>query len=115
MKKILVIEDDDLVREIILAVLGYSGYNVLTASNGKEGIGLLDNGQPPDFVISDINMPIMNGNEVAEYIRNSPDYNGIPIIAITGNSTDVNKGLFNGILRKPFKVEHLMYLIESLT
>lgn len=115
MKSILVIEDDDLVREVIVSVLGYSGYNVLTASNGKEGIGLLDNGQPPDFIISDINMPIMDGNEVAEYIRNSSSYKYIPIIAITGNSTDVKKGLFNGILRKPFKMEHLMYFIESLT
>ena len=82
MKKLLVIEDDDLVREVILAVLGYSGYRVLTASNGKEGIGFLDNGQPPDVIISDINMPVMDGNKVAEYIRKSSNYKYTPIIAI---------------------------------
>ena len=113
MKKLLVIEDDDLVREIIIRVMGYLGYQVTSASNGKDGIGLLDDGQPPDVIISDTNMPIMDGNEVAEYIRKSSHYKAIPMIAITGDTTYVKKGLFNNVLRKPFKVEHLQYLIES--
>jgi len=113
MKNILVIDDDDLVREIIITVLVYSGYQVISASNGKEGIRLFNDKQA-NLIITDINMPIMDGNSVAEYIRNSSTYKDIPMIAITGNSIDIKKGLFNNILRKPFKVEQLLYIIESL-
>ncbi|MFC1862567.1 response regulator [Thermodesulfobacteriota bacterium] len=113
MDMILVIDDDDLVLGIISNLLNYIGYQVSTAGNGEEGIRLLNNTQP-NLIITDINMPVMDGNSVAQYVRNSSTFKDTPIIAITGNSCDIKKGLFNNILTKPFKTEQLLYLIESL-
>jgi CheY-like chemotaxis protein len=113
MAQILVIDDDTVVLEIISEILQLSGYNVLTASNGEEGIKILNDTQPK-LIITDINMPVMDGNLLAEYIRKSPKFKDIPLLAITGTSWTIEKGLFDDVLRKPFKVEQLLSTVESL-
>jgi CheY-like chemotaxis protein len=113
MAQILVIDDDTVVLEIISEILQLSGYNVLTASNGEEGIKILNDTQPK-LIITDINMPVMDGNSLAGYIRKSPNFRDIPLLAITGTSWTIEKGLFDDVLRKPFKVEQLLSIVESL-
>lgn len=98
MAQILVIDDDTIVLEIIVEILSRSGHQVLTATNGEEGISLI-NGTPPDLIITDIKMPKLDGNEVAEYIRNSSTLKDTPILAISGTSWKIKEELFDDYLR----------------
>ena len=77
MPRILVIDDDTIILEIIEEILEQSGYQVVVALSGEEGIRLLNNAKP-NLVITDINMPIMDGNAVAEYVRSSSDFKDVP-------------------------------------
>ena len=114
MGNILVIEDQEGLLKFLRETLLLMGYDVKTAHDGEEGIELFDNREDFNLVITDIRMPRKDGNAVARHIRNSrkPD---TPIVAITWFGEDIEKGLFNVSLLKPFKVQALMGAIESLT
>ena len=114
MGNILVTEDQEGLLKFLRETLLLMGYDVKTAHDGEEGIELFDNREDFNLVITDIRMPRKDGNAVAKHIRNSrkPD---TPIVAITGFGEDIEKGLFNVSLLKPFKVQALMGAIESLT
>ena len=84
------------------------------ASNGMEGIKQFEGNEKLGLVITDIRMPIMNGNDVARKIRNSPKPE-TPIVAITGSQfvQEIERELFNSILIKPFRLETLVDVIKS--
>jgi len=68
----------------------------------------------PDFVITDIAMQGVDGNKLARYIRNS-SRSELPIVAITGATGDIDEGLFNSILVKPYRLRTLAEKIASFT
>ena len=113
MDNILVIDDDLQVLDSIRSFLQHVGYEVVTASSGQEGSGLIDSGYEYDLVITDIRMPGMSGNDLAKYIRNS-EWAHMPIIAITGYHDDVDQELFDSILQKPFELKTLSEKIKTL-
>ena len=114
MERILVIDDDKGILDSVSKILKYSGYEVEVAHDGEEGVRLFSIAYRFDCVVTDINMPKMNGNEVAERIRNSEKAD-IPLIAIRGFGEEgINKTLFNASLPKPFKLITLIGLIKSL-
>jgi CheY-like chemotaxis protein len=114
MERILVIDDDKGILDSVSKILKYSGYDVEVAHDGEEGVRLFSTAYSFDCVVTDINMPKMNGNEVAERIRNSEKAD-IPLIAISGFGEEgINKTLFNASLPKPFKLITLIGLIKSL-
>jgi CheY-like chemotaxis protein len=114
MERILVIDDDKGILDSVSKVLKYSGYEVEVAHNGEEGVRLFSIAHSFDCVVTDINMPKMNGNEVAERIRNT-ERAEIPLIAISGFGEEgIDKTLFNASLLKPFKLITLIGLIRSL-
>lgn len=81
-KRILIIEDSDVNRRLMRDVLLYHGFDVLEASDGKEGIELAMS-QRPDIILLDMQMPVMDGFEVLRVIRDNPDLRDIKIIAVT--------------------------------
>ncbi len=111
MNNILVIEDEECISLFLQKALTKMGFKVKIAGDGEEGIDMLNNGHNFDLVITDINMPKMNGNAVARYIRSSGNSN-LPIVAITG-SDDIEKDLFNFVLTKPFRMDALAGIIGS--
>ncbi len=114
MERILVIDDDNGILDSVSKILKYSGYEVEVAHDGEEGVRLFSIAHSFDCVVTDINMPKMNGNEVAERIRNS-ERAEIPLIAISGFGEEgIDKTLFNASLPKPFKLIALIGLIRSL-
>ena len=113
MDNILVIDDDSWVLNSVRRFLQHAGYEVTTASSGQEGITLIGSGYEYDLVITDIRMPGISGNELADHIRSS-DWADVPIIAITGYHGDVDKELFDSILQKPFKLKILIKTIKEL-
>ena len=82
--RILLVDDDDLIRESLGALLEAMGHKVLVASGGREGLDLMRAGHPVDLVILDMNMPDMNGAETLERILAlRPD---LPVLMATGYS-----------------------------
>ena len=115
MDHILVVEDEKSVRDILKAAMEYYGYKVTAACDGQEGLEYFNNGGGFKLVITDINMPVMDGIELARSIRNSARPN-IPIIAITGFVVDkkTERDLFNSVIGKPFDLASLEKVISQL-
>lgn len=116
-KSVLVVEDNDLNREIVEYLLLDAGFNVTTACDGKEGFQKFEHSAPHQFdiVLMDIMMPVMNGLESSRAIRTSthPDALTIPIIAMTANAfaDDIQKTKQAGInahLAKPVEIQKLL-------
>ncbi|WP_198559829.1 response regulator [Colwellia sp. 12G3] len=84
-KHVLVIDDEQMNRDLISRYLGDEGFSLFQAANGEEGINLLDTVKP-DLILLDLMMPVMGGFEFLEIIRQKEDYNLVPIIVITSKS-----------------------------
>ena len=116
-KKILVIDDSDLMLNIIRDIIEGAGYDVVTASSGKEGLELVRK-EKPDLVLLDVIMPEMNGFEVCEILRNDDSNNLLPIIILTAKSKDEDKlrGLELGAddyITKPFNPRELISRVNN--
>lgn len=119
MAKILVVEDDTVIRNLILFQLQDKQHQVLEASNGKQGL-LLAQTETPDLIIMDLRMPVMDGWQATETLKSHPETRGIPILALSAQShtsarlkfTDVN---CDGYIQKPIDFTALFAQIESLT
>ncbi|MDN5203040.1 response regulator [Fulvivirgaceae bacterium BMA10] len=117
MKKILVIEDDQNVRESIAELLSLKPYEVATAENGLEGVRMAKETNP-DLIICDVMMPESDGYEVLGKLR-SDEYNSdVPFIFLTAKAekTSLRQGMNLGAddyITKPFKAEELFEAIEA--
>ena len=112
MYKILVIDDETLVVDVLQQALGIYGHNVETAANGREGIAKFDN-NCFDLVITDMRMPDINGNGVVQYIRGS-NKKHIPVIGISGTPWAFENNSFDTILEKPFPIKTLIDSVQKL-
>lgn len=115
-KKILVAEDSPTMRYLIASTIAAMGnFEVIEAGNGFEALRILPREQV-DLVITDINMPDINGLELVSFIRQNPNYRTTPlfIISTEGSERDREKGMSLGAdayLVKPFSPEELQGLI----
>ncbi len=117
MKKILLIEDNQEVRENTEEILSLAGYEVVTAENGKIGVEQAQL-QLPDLIICDIMMPELDGYGVLHILSKKNETAGIPFIFLTAKteSTDIRKGMNLGAddyLTKPFDDTDLLNAIEA--
>ncbi len=116
-KKILVIEDDNLFREVLSELLSLEGYGVIQAADGEEGWEKLK--EIPDVVLLDRVMPKMDGIELLKKIREDPYYSAIPVVVLTGMSEEESQleGLALGAddyLVKTLNTEILLAKIKIL-
>src|ERR1041384_4219169 len=97
MKTILLIEDNEDIRENMSEIMELAGYNILTAPNGKEGVTKAIE-QKPDLIICDIMMPVLDGYGVIHMLNKSPETASIPFIFLTAKSErmDFRKGMEMG-------------------
>lgn len=112
MCKILVIDDEKVIINIIQQLLEMNGYVVDTADDGGEGILKFDN-DCFDLVITDICMPGVDGNAVARHIRHS-DKKYVPVIGMSGTPWVFDDNRFDTIFEKPFQLKALMNTVEEL-
>jgi len=113
MDRILVIEDDHSILEILDIALTSHGYDVKVAHNGIEGMELLDRDNHVNLVITDIRMPGADGNQVAKYLRDNEKMRNTHIIAISGYPAEVERELFDSVLVKPFRLKNIIELVNS--
>lgn len=116
-KHILLIEDNDAMRENIAEILELAGYKVQTAPNGKEGIAQVQK-QKPDLIICDIMMPELDGYGVLHLLSRQEEFASIPFIFLTAKAdrNDFRKGMEMGAddyITKPFDDIELLNAIES--
>ena len=118
MKKVLIAEDSPAMRSLLISTIeALEGYEIVEAANGFEALRLLPR-ENVDLVITDINMPDINGLELIRYIRNNYNYESIPLFVISTESSEKNlaKGLSlgaNEYLVKPFDPLRLQELLKQ--
>ncbi|MBF2058524.1 MAG: response regulator transcription factor [Cyanobacterium sp. T60_A2020_053] len=115
--KLLLIDDDPNLILLVKDYLEFSGYEVATASHGREALTVLGR-EIPDLIICDVMMPEMDGYAFVEEVRNNAQWNLIPVIFLSakGQSKDKIKGLTTGAdvyMVKPFEPEELVAQVQS--
>ena len=115
MAKILVVDDEAGIREMLADALGIAGFECLVALDGFEAVKMLRE-EPVDLIITDINMPNMDGLTFIRSLRELPAYQQVPILMLTTESSPEmkNKGReagANGWLVKPFDPKRLLEVV----
>jgi CheY-like chemotaxis protein len=113
MPKILVIEDNNLIRETVVELLNLRGFEAVGAANGKLGVELAI-AQIPDLILSDVMMPELTGFEVLAALRSHPATARIPFIFMTASEMEQALELkADGYLKKPCSVTEILLAIEN--
>jgi len=110
---ILIAEDSSSVRKFITLALKMKGYNVVAAEDGMEALEKLPE-HNIDLLVTDLNMPNIDGYQLIKTIREDPQYKYLPIIILSSlsNEEDINQGLgvgANSYLIKPFNTKRIQY------
>jgi len=118
MKTILTVDDSASVRQMVRIALTGAGYAVVEAGDGVQGLSVAKR-QAVNLVITDLNMPNMNGLEFIRSLRQLPPYRGVPIVFLTTESDDSLKSEAKasgatGWITKPFKQEQLLAVAKKL-
>lgn len=115
--KILVVEDTLDTRELLHFYFTRTGYTVSTAGDGQEGL-YMTKAEKPDLIITDVNMPNMDGVEMVKQIRADAEIAHIPILVFTAaNSTteeDLAEAGANRIFQKPFDFDEMQEIVRGL-
>lgn len=116
-KSILVVEDNERLLSNLLFTLTEKGFDAIGAENGRQALASVES-KMPDLIISDIDMPGMNGYELLAQLRKSSDTLTVPVIFLTGRKTpeDVRVGMHYGAddyVTKPFNIKDLLKTIEA--
>lgn len=115
--KVLLVEDNEMNRDMLSRRLKCKGFDVMCAGDGLQGVekGLAD---PPDLILMDLGMPVLDGWEAARRFRAQDSTKQIPIIALTAHAmeTDRRKALdygFNAFATKPIDFQKLLQVMQA--
>lgn len=117
-KCIMTVDDSASVRQMVSFTLKEAGYDVIEAVDGQDALSKL-NGSPVHMVITDLNMPNLDGIGLIKGIRANPAYKFVPIVMLTTESQDTKKqegksAGATGWIVKPFKPEQLLAVIRKV-
>ncbi len=117
-KTILLVEDNEMNRDMLSRRLTRKGFRVITAENGQQGVTLTE-AERPDLILMDMSLPIMDGWEATRILKNSIHYREIPIIALTAHAmeSDKNRAFKEGcddFDTKPVVLERLLNKMQHL-
>ncbi len=111
---ILVVDDDPLARQLLQIVLETGGYQVRTASLAQEAMDLLEAGDRPKLIISDVMMPGLLGTDLVAHMATQPDLAHIPVILISAYHKLADGVKTAAVVSKPFTPDTLLALIGEL-
>lgn len=117
-KVALTVDDSKTMREMVSFTLKGAGFEVLEAEDGNHALSVLG-GRNIDVVITDLNMPNMNGLDLIRSLRSNPQYQGVPILMLTTESDGTKKeegksAGATGWIVKPFQPEKLVAIISKV-
>ena len=118
MAKIVFCEDDPMIRKLITAAMRGSGHDVRLAVDGEEGLALIRDSRP-DLVFSDVSMPKLDGYQLGDALRASPDTAHIPLVFVTASVQraqiiEAERHGGTGVLPKPFTMAELRKRVADL-
>ncbi|WP_342363364.1 response regulator [Terrarubrum flagellatum] len=118
-KRILTIDDSKTMRDMLMFTLADAGFEVLQGVDGQDGLNVLGD-TPVDVVITDINMPIMDGYEVIRRLRDNPVHKRTPILVLTTESDAEKRTLARsagatGWMVKPFDPDRLLATVRKVS
>jgi two-component system chemotaxis response regulator CheY len=118
MKRILTVDDSSSVRQMVVVTLRKAGYEVAEAVDGKDGLAKAS-GSKFDLIVTDLNMPNMDGIEMMAAIRKLPAYSFTPMLMLTTESQTEKKDAgrkagATGWIVKPFNADQLLATIQKL-
>jgi CheY-like chemotaxis protein len=115
MTLILVIDDEISIVEMLSEFLEGEGWQVITASNGQEGLERLASARPA-LVVSDVMMPMLDGWELCRRMQDDPRYQSIPVVLMSAARTapELAGCRYAALLRKPFKLGEMLQTITRL-
>lgn len=116
-KSVLVVDDSISIRKLVGNLLTKAGFQVVEATNGKDALD--KSARPLNLIITDINMPVMDGIEFIKAIRASDNHKFTPILCLTTETEDAKKNQgreagATGWVLKPFDAERLMRAIQKV-
>jgi two-component system, chemotaxis family, chemotaxis protein CheY len=115
--KILIVEDDADSREMLTFLLSGRGFEVICAEDGKEALERIEE-EPPGLIITDISMPVMDGIEMIEKLREHSEWREIPVLVMSAfRSEIVNNAMqagANASTAKPLEIDNLLRMITHL-
>ena len=117
-KTILIVDDSEAIREYSKSLLE-NEYEIVTKNDGQEALDYLNKGNRPNLILSDMEMPIMNGRTFVRRVFSDPRYGKIPVIFITTVNSEMlinsfkNMGISDYII-KPFKPEVLIEKVHGM-
>jgi two-component system cell cycle response regulator DivK len=118
MHKILLVEDNEMSRDMLSRRLERKGYQVVIAVDGSQGIAMAQ-GEMPDLILMDLDLPVVDGWQAAQQLKSAPATQAIPIIALTAHAMtgDREKALqagCNDYDTKPIEFARLLEKIQAL-
>ena len=116
-KRVLVVDDDPVIRLLITEYLSNFGHSVEVLDNGADCLERLK-GKLPDMLVLDLQMPLMNGIQVLENLRNNPSTSDLPVIMLSANEESENVAASSGetaakFLQKPFNMKEILQMVEK--
>lgn len=119
-KKILVVEDDQYIRELYVEILKQEGYQTFAATNGEEGLQVAQ-AQKPDLILLDLMMPVMDGKTMLHKLRNIPELKDTPVIVLTNagdpdsmTQTQVYDGAKGFLIKANVQPDEVISRVKSL-
>jgi CheY-like chemotaxis protein len=112
---ILLIDDEESIRQVLSLALEFEGYEVFSASNGQEAIEMLSRIPRPSLILLDLMMPVMNGWGFMEALLKRPQFTGIPVVIVSAFSEKAEGLKTVALLQKPVELEKLFALARRYT
>jgi CheY-like chemotaxis protein len=111
---VMVVDDEDVLVEMVAALIEDLGLSTLVATNGEEALAsLVDAPEVPILILSDVMMPRMNGFELAQAVKADPRLCGVPIVLMSAAGRPLGKHTADSFIHKPFDMDKLASLIEQ--
>ncbi len=113
MRRVLIVEDDDGIREALAECVASMGVEVATARDGQDGLSVARAGSRPDAILLDLRMPRLDGHGFLSAVRADPALAGIPVIAMTAWHDQPRLPVY-AFLKKPFDLDELAKILGRL-
>lgn len=112
---VLIIEDEFAIREALTEFLEDEGFTVMGATHGQEALDYLQTAEPPALILLDLRMPVMNGVQFLELLRNIPQMNSVPVVLMSADTSGQYEVPPNTVvehLNKPVRLTSVLDIVE---